>query len=230
MKPRGVHPGHDLAHIVDTGQAPDISAVPRVTSHQVRHDHPWAVPTWPPCAFEGWHHQPSLLRCHLLCSGHAPPALVTMKGLESEARPLSKTCRVILDPLLVFCGPSFILSGSRSPSFLHVTFKVSQKEHGSGKDSRRPSSWSAGACRGLGLRGTWSVPSCVPTASCAQSFQPTLLKLCGGGTQPPGLRALMQLPHTPRLQPYFRVRHRYSTARQWDGMQQSSSLPACQQD
>lgn len=67
------------------GQVTDGSAFPRVMSHQVGHDHPQTVPTWPPCAFEGWCH-------HSACSDDICFVVVILHALSTmpEARLLSK--------------------------------------------------------------------------------------------------------------------------------------------
>lgn len=67
------------------GQVTDGSAFPRVTSHQVGHDHPWTVPTWPPCAFESWYH-------HSACSDDICFVVAILHTLSTmpEARLLSK--------------------------------------------------------------------------------------------------------------------------------------------
>lgn len=73
------------------GQATDSSTFPRVMSYQDGHDHPWTVPTWPPCAFEGWYHHSACLDAigFVVAALHA---LTTVLALEPEARLLSKTC------------------------------------------------------------------------------------------------------------------------------------------
>lgn len=99
-----------------------------------------------------------------------------------------------------------------------------QARCGGVQGSGRLSSRSSCAHRDLRLQGPRAVLGRVPTGSSVQGLQPSLLQLCGGGAQVPGLLGPLQLPHMPGVQPLLRVRHTQFAAGERDGAGQPAVL------